>query len=171
MVAASWKQRLSSYFATCLFWFCVVLAVQVALSSFLVRRKPEIALKAIEGHLLRLQTATAYAPETAFLSFDLQADLRPILSGTIRQVYVYVTAEAGNASSCAVLWDYVVGSERDAVINLSNQRAKYPLRAFPGETLRGVSVTLRLHYMVMPYIGIYHKRAAEGSARLVILNV
>jgi hypothetical protein len=168
MVAACWRQRLSSYFATCLFWFCAILAAQVAVETWRNSRRPEVSVQTIRGYVLRLQDANTYAPESAFVSFDLQADFRPVWSGSTKQLYVFLAAEAENASSRVILWDQTIGSFDEAVLDLSNHRAKYVLRAFPNEKLRGNPMTLRLHYMVMPYIGYYQTRAARGSAQLLI---
>jgi hypothetical protein len=166
MVASTWRQRLTSYAATCFFWFLILLALQVALDAVRTARCPQITVKNFGGRILGFHGNLPRASETAFLSIDMEADFQPVWRGTYRQLYVFIVAESKNASSQVTLWDKVVGSRDSRVIRLIGERAKYPLRAFPNETLRGNSITMRLHYMVMPYVGLYQRRVALGSADL-----
>ena len=103
--------------------------------------------------------------DRALLSFDLKADLRPAFHWNLKQLFVFVLAEyesKANALNQIILWDKIVETEEDAVINLENTLVKYALVDQSTE-LRNASVKFSLVWDHMPVTGRLFMDKGQGS--------
>ncbi|OQR93030.1 signal peptidase complex subunit 3 [Achlya hypogyna] len=93
--------------------------------------------------------------DKAVLSFDLDADLSSVFNWNTKQLFVYVVAEytsASNKKNEVVIWDAIVPSKADAILQRKDEGVKYFL-ADQHDELRNAVVTMKLKWDVMPVCG------------------
>lgn len=93
--------------------------------------------------------------DRALFNFDLKADLRQAFNWNIKQIFVFVTAQYAsetNPLNQIILWDKIIESPDDAVLDMKNVFVEYALMD-QGSELRGKDVTLHLHWDHMPLTG------------------
>eukprot|EP01031_Cornospumella_fuschlensis_P025816 gene25816-31178_t len=93
--------------------------------------------------------------DRALLSFDLDADLRPAFHWNLKQLFVFVLAEyetANNPLNQVIIWDRIIKSPEEALLQERNEFVKYAL-IDQGTELRNKSITLKLVWDHMPLTG------------------
>jgi signal peptidase complex subunit 3 len=95
--------------------------------------------------------------DRALLSFDIKVDFEPAFHWNIKQV---------------VLWDKIIESGDNKIIDESNVFVKYAL-VDQGDELRGKNVTLQLQWDHMPITGTLHmdKQPIETTSHFVLPSV
>lgn len=107
--------------------------------------------------------------DVALVRLDIDADLRSVWNWNVKQLFVYVVAEytsPTHAHNEVVIWDEIVESEEDSLLQLRGERVKYPLRDY-GTDLRGADVKLSLLYDVMPITGSMVIKKKDGKGFVV----
>lgn len=90
------------------------------------------------------------------LSFDLQADLRLVFDWNVKQLFVYLVAEyssPGFPLTQAVIWDKIIQTRKEAVLDYHGMEAEYYLT---DDNLRGKDIRLKLKWNVIPYVGLLY---------------
>ncbi|GAB6029964.1 hypothetical protein CHUAL_005659 [Chamberlinius hualienensis] len=94
--------------------------------------------------------------DLGFLTFNLKADLNPLFNWNTKQLFLYLTAEyktQQNVLNQVVIWDKIIRSGENAVLNFENMNMKYYFWD-DGNGLKGHNnVTLRLSWNVIPNSG------------------
>lgn len=97
--------------------------------------------------------------DEAYLVFSVDADLRSCFSWNTKQLFVSVQAEyeidhphKGRLTNVVSIWDRVVESKKNAVLNVPRARNKYKLKD-RGHHLRGARVNVTMQWNVMPIAG------------------
>jgi signal peptidase complex subunit 3 len=95
--------------------------------------------------------------DRALLSFDINVDFGPAFHWNVKQLFVYVVAiyETEGRYNQVVLWDKIIESGDQKVIDETNLFVKYAL-VDQGDELRGKNVTLQLQWDHMPITGTLH---------------
>jgi signal peptidase complex subunit 3 len=95
--------------------------------------------------------------DRALLSFDINVDFGPAFHWNVKQLFVYVVAiyETEGRHNQVVLWDKIIESGDQKVVDETNLFVKYAL-VDQGDELRGKNVTLQLQWDHMPITGTFH---------------
>jgi len=121
---------------------------------------------------------TATGNDRAMVKFNLKADLSPVFHWNVKQLFVFITAEYNNTNSdnkhknvnnSVVIWDKIIKSKAKAKINLTNKNAKYPL-IDQGSNLRGMPVTYKLSWNVVPYTGYLYVQDSPTTFTIELPN-
>merc|ERR1711991_702041 len=105
--------------------------------------------------------------DEAVVTFDLEADLRPLFNWGTNLVFVYVSAEYAtedNPVNQVVVWDMIVRGEDQALISLQDVRAEYYL-VDQGYGLRDNNVTLHCNWNRVPVTGMLEFGVSAGDTR------
>ena len=138
------------------------MAVMCATSTFLHTAEPIVSVLRM-NHLKTLRNHQGV--DRALLAIDLHADMRPAFHWNLKQLFVYVVAEypsKRNTLNQVVIWDTIIESRDDAVINIDKASIKYALTD-QGAELRNMTVTLKLQWDHMPLTGRLYIAEAAGS--------
>mmetsp|Transcript_29151 Transcript_29151/g.32375 ORF Transcript_29151/g.32375 Transcript_29151/m.32375 type:complete len:181 (-) Transcript_29151:82-624(-) len=95
--------------------------------------------------------------DVAFVTFDLNADLRPAWTWNTKLFFVYVSVEYvtdNNVVNQRVIWDKLIRTKEDALLNLTNQRYKYNFEDQGNGLIGNKNVTLTLNWNYLPLSGI-----------------
>jgi len=102
--------------------------------------------------------------DSAELTFDLNADLRPLFNWNVKQIFIFVTAEyktKSNKVNQLVVWDRIIQNTTAAQINVVGEGLKYNFVDLSND-LRNNSITLTVKYDVSPISGIlFMKKGGE----------
>lgn len=96
--------------------------------------------------------------ENTRITFDLDADLRPLFNWNTKQVFVYLEAEYDGGknrpdiSNTIAFWDKIITSKEKAVLSLKNQRGHYSVYDVQ-KSFNNNNATLRLGYNIQPWVG------------------
>jgi len=103
------------------------------------------------------------------ITFNLNADLRPLFNWNVKQIFVFVTAEyktKSNKVNQLVVWDRIIQNTTSAHINVVGETLKYNFVDI-GNDLRNNSITLTVKYDVSPISGIlFMKKGGETKFTL-----
>lgn len=93
------------------------------------------------------------------LEFDIDADLTPIFNWSVKQLFLFITAEYQDASGAmqkVVIWDSIISNDdkADADLYLKNIRAKYHMFDIAGP-IAEVPMKLALNWEVTPIAGLF----------------
>lgn len=142
------------------------LATLCAFSTYLHRGKPSLSV-------LRINTLESLrnhgGVDRALLRFDLKADLSQAFHWNIKQLFVFVVAEyesKANPLNQVIIWDKIVKSPAEAVLNYPNEFVKYAL-IDQGAELRNKTVTLKLMFDHMPLTGRLYN-GVEGESTFTL---
>lgn len=86
----------------------------------------------------------------------LLIDLSSVFNWNVKQLFVYVVAAyqtPTNTINEVVLWDKIIQTSQDAVLQLEDEGVEYFLTADQNDPLRSANVTLRLEWDIMPVCG------------------
>jgi signal peptidase complex subunit 3 len=112
--------------------------------------------------------------DRALLSFDINVDFGPAFHWNVKQLFVYVVAiyETEGRHNQVVLWDKIIESGDQKVIDETNLFVKYAL-VDQGDELRGKNVTLQLQWDHMPITGTLHmdKQPIATASHFVLPSV
>jgi len=89
------------------------------------------------------------------LSFNISHDLETEFHWNTNQLFAYLVAEyntTSNVKNEVTIWDSIITSKDDAVVNVDKLMVEYPLQDEFRE-LRGRDVRLRFRYRTMPIVG------------------
>ncbi len=93
-------------------------------------------------------------------------DLRPLFNWNTKLLFAYVVAEyATNTHEVnqMILWDYIVTSKEDALLQISGQAPEY-IAYDMSNKLQGINASLSLHWNVVPWVGVLmNDRDGHGS--------
>ena len=106
------------------------------------------------AHRKKAPTSTEKNDEAALL-FEMRLDLRPLFSWNTKQIFVSIDAEyetERNARNTISLWDSIVTTKQNALLNYQNARNKYRF-IDQGTHLRGREVNYVVRWEVMPVAG------------------
>ena len=106
------------------------------------------------AHRKKAPTSTEKNDEAALL-FEMRLDLRPLVSWNTKQIFVSIDAEyetERNARNTISLWDSIVTTKQNALLNYQNARNKYRF-IDQGTHLRGREVNYVVRWEVMPVAG------------------
>ncbi|KAL8455740.1 hypothetical protein Emag_000314 [Eimeria magna] len=107
--------------------------------------------------------------DQAVLSLDIKADLRGLFQWNAKQLFLFVVAEYESPQHRAnqvVVYDKIITSEKDALLDLVNIPSRYHLRD-KGRGLRGRPITLKLQVVYHPIVGrMTTQTLASSSFRL-----
>jgi signal peptidase complex subunit 3 len=148
-----------------------VLAMACAASFHFVGADVAATISNVEIVHLHHKSNPYISGDEALMLFDCDADLAPVWNWNVKLLYVWIQANYvgsdGSGENEFVVWDRLIESPEDAVIALRRARSKYHLI---GDNLRGVDVTLTLHWDRMPVVGLLQFGAptvgTSGSATL-----
>jgi len=130
------------------------------------RPSPEIDFK-----LVRVERLTKHdiGIEEAILSFDLHADLSSCFSWNTKQIFMYIEAEfysggagageprsRGAEHNSIVIWDAIVKTREEAVLDLKRARNEYRLYDRDGISLKGNALNVTVAWNVMPKVGVLY---------------
>ncbi|KAL8449782.1 hypothetical protein Emed_002745 [Eimeria media] len=104
--------------------------------------------------------------DQAVLSLDLKADLRGLFQWNAKQLFLFVVAEYESPQhrvNQVVIYDKIITSEKDAVLDLVNIPSKYHLRD-KGRGLRGRAITLKLQVVYHPIVGRMTTQTLSSSS-------
>ncbi|KAJ1446010.1 signal peptidase 22kDa subunit [Pelagophyceae sp. CCMP2097] len=104
--------------------------------------------------------------DRALISFDLQADLRPTFHWNLKQLFVFVLASyesEKNPINQVILWDKIVETEEDALLDESKVYVKYAL-IDQINGLRNTTVNISLVWDHMPVTGRLFMQSGQGSS-------
>lgn len=90
--------------------------------------------------------------EYAHVQYDLTADLTSLFHWNTKQVFAYVVAEYPGTKyevNQVTIWDHIIQSRENAVIELKNKRNKYAFGDIT-KTFDDRNATYSLHWNVMP---------------------
>ncbi|OQS05828.1 signal peptidase complex subunit 3 [Thraustotheca clavata] len=107
--------------------------------------------------------------DKAVLSFDLDADLSSVFNWNTKQLFVYIVAEYAsktNEKNEVVIWDAIVPSKDDAILQRKDEGVKYFL-ADQFDQLRNAQVTMKLKWDIMPVCGRLFQYT-EGSTEFTM---
>lgn len=136
-----------------------------ALTSRIENLKPQVSVR----HSRRYGAIGGKAKDNYVVGFDLDADFTPLFNWNTKQVFVYVTAEyegsRSDVNNRVTLWDKIITSKKDAVLDLQNVRGKYSVYDV-GPTLANKNATLRVEWNLQPHVGfLMTGTSSHGSAR------
>jgi signal peptidase complex subunit 3 len=142
------------------------LATFCAISSYLHRGKPQLSI-------LRINTLESLrnhgGMDRALLRFDLKADLSQSFHWNIKQLFVFVVAEyesKANPLNQVIIWDKIIKSPAEAILDHPNEFVKYAL-IDQGAELRNKTVTLKLMFDHMPLTGRLYN-GVEGESTFTL---
>ncbi|KAL8439960.1 hypothetical protein Efla_007585 [Eimeria flavescens] len=93
--------------------------------------------------------------DQAVLSLDVKADLRGLFQWNAKQLFLFVVAEYETPQhriNQVVIFDRIITSESQAMLDLVNIPSRYHLRD-KGRGLRGRVITLKLQVVYHPIVG------------------
>ncbi|GAB5034928.1 signal peptidase complex subunit partial [Nannochloropsis oceanica] len=125
--------------------------------------------KLIQLRRVRDNGQTGYHYDQALFNFDLKADLTPAFDWNIKQLFVFLVVEyesKKNVLSQVVVWDRIVESKEDAILDLEAEFLDYPLRD-PAVELRNKNITLRLVWDHMPLTGTLFMRSGLTNSTIL----
>ncbi|KAL6068420.1 Signal peptidase complex subunit 3 [Balamuthia mandrillaris] len=141
------------------------LAVGNMITSFWLVGEPQVEL--------HINTVTSMMSRNhndyVWLTFDLDADLRPLWNWNTKQLFVFLTAEyksAKNEVNQIVLWDRIIQTKEDSLLHLQKERIEYPL-VDQGHHLLGNEVRFYFSWDITPITGILQK-ASKGEHLLTL---
>mmetsp|Transcript_34678 Transcript_34678/g.136703 ORF Transcript_34678/g.136703 Transcript_34678/m.136703 type:complete len:173 (-) Transcript_34678:3045-3563(-) len=141
---------LGTHAVTCL----SAMAAVIILTSYVTPRPvPEIDLSI--KSLKSFQVSWRERNDQAALIFNFQADLRPLMDWNVFGIYASVVVDYETdlyEKNEIVIWDSVITKKQKALIKKSADIAKYMFKDY-GHDLRGKELSLRLKYVVMPFVG------------------
>merc|ERR1712051_467522 len=121
----------------------------------------KVVVKHVPGY-----SASREKNDLGFLTFDLQADLTPLFSWNVKQLFLYLTAEyetRNNVVNQVVLWDKIIQRGENAILDYRSMNTKYYFWD-DGNGLKGhENVTLTLSWNVIPNAGNLPRISATGS--------
>ncbi|KAL8271912.1 hypothetical protein Esti_004036 [Eimeria stiedai] len=100
------------------------------------------------------------------LSLDIKADLRGLFQWNAKQLFLFVVAEYESPQhrvNQVVIYDKIVTSEKDAMLDLVNIPSRYHLRD-KGRGLRGRAITLKLQVVYHPIVGRMTTQTLSSSS-------
>eukprot|EP01120_Amphizonella_sp_Union-15-10_P015165 TRINITY_DN7728_c0_g1_i1.p1 TRINITY_DN7728_c0_g1~~TRINITY_DN7728_c0_g1_i1.p1 ORF type:complete len:193 (-),score=40.92 TRINITY_DN7728_c0_g1_i1:33-545(-) len=135
----------------------IVLSVLIGLNmitSYFLIKEAQIDLKIFR--LERFRHLQVKGNDQAILTFNLKADLTPAWGWNTKQMFLYVTAEyvtRKNAVNQRVIWDKIITSKKNSILNLKEEKSKYILED-QGDGLRNNQVNFTFSWNAMPVSGI-----------------
>jgi len=147
------------------FWTSVLffLSAGCSLTSFFFETSPKVEfnVNTLE-HFVYLPKQRA---EIAYMSFDMDADLRSVFNWNVKQIFVWVTAEYETERygvNQVVLWDDIIERKKDSYVQLINEKIEYELVSFERE-LKSVPLNITVNWEVMPVVGILKTQGGGSS--------
>lgn len=152
------------------YWTTVIffLSMGCSVSSYYFEANPRVSL-ALNQHE-ELSYIPSHRAEQALFSLDMDADLRSVFNWNVKQLFVWISAEYVTRTyeqNQVVLWDLIVQSRDEALIQLKDEKLKYELISFERE-LKGLSLNLTVNWEVMPVVGVLKK---TGRAKSIQVNL
>eukprot|EP00795_Rhopilema_esculentum_P000874 gene874-10623_t len=117
------------------------------------------------GKSVRDFTVAKDYTDLGFLTFDIDADLRPLFNWNVKQLFLYATAEyktKNNEVNQVVLWDKIIQRGDKAVIDLRNMNTKYYFFDDGVGGLRGnKNITLTFSWNTVPNAGMLPRHTSN----------
>jgi len=96
------------------------------------------------------------AGDHALFNLDIDADLSVLWNWNVKQIFAWVQAEhidEKNRLHQEVLWDRIIQRKDHANLNITNERAEYPLIDVE-RNLRNLHFNVTLRWDIMPTVGM-----------------
>jgi len=162
--------RANALFAYAVYVVSIMIGICVVTAYFL-HKEPNIDIRLHKvtkfGKTLDYYNTKLF--DSAEITFNLNADLRPIFNWNVKQIFVFVTAEyktKSNKVNQLVVWDRIIQNTTSAHINVVGETLKYNFVDI-GNDLRNNSITLTVKYDVSPISGIlFMKKGGETKFTL-----
>ena len=147
-----------NYIVTYALSIATLLAAAASSTEIFVRPDPKVDFKLVRVERLARHDVGV---EEAVIAFDLHADLRSCFSWNTKQLFVYVQVSflsaGGSDSNSIVVWDKVLRSRDDALLDMKRTRNEYRLYDRDGASIKGNTVNVTVSWNVMPKVGkLYH---------------
>ena len=120
----------------------------------------------------RLDYVRNYSPDRAAFVFDFDSNLTPLFHWNVKVLHVMLYAEYktdSNELNQVILWDdilerkYLLEGRQSAHLRYGFLNGKYTLIDY-GNELRDKTITLKLRWNVVPYVGLlYDQEAVVGQ--------
>jgi len=142
----------SALLSSCLFGLLAV----IALTSYVhdVNPKGTLAIDSLKVKASKTRYSSRIQ-DTVHVTFDFDADLRPLFDWNTKQAFLYLSGEYTNKQGTlneVVFWDRIVKRERDANLHIRS-RNKYTFKDTSKTFSNSSSVTFSMKYNVMPWVG------------------
>ncbi|KAJ5078124.1 microsomal signal peptidase 23 kd subunit spc22/23 [Anaeramoeba ignava] len=144
-------QRIHQFLGFLLSTTIFIIIVNSISGLYLDDSEPEISIQLNKIHEFKNNART----DRAVIGFDLHADFTSTFNWNVKQIFVFVTAEyqpEGRGKSEVVIWDHIIRSKEEAVLDLVDQKNKYVLVDYEND-LRGQIINLTVNWDVMPLNG------------------
>lgn len=136
-----------------------VLCGLTTVTDFFHRAQPTVKVKlARVERLVKVPRGPNTGNDEASLALHIEADLRSVFTWNTKQVFAFVCAEyktPKNNFNQVSLWDTIIESKEEAVVNVPYARNEYSL-VDQGNHLRGRKFNLTVYWNVMPVTGALH---------------
>ncbi|KAI9092365.1 signal peptidase 22kDa subunit [Phlyctochytrium arcticum] len=103
--------------------------------------------------------------ELGSLKFDLDADLTKLWNWNTKQLFLFLVLDYQTPDhnlNHIVVWDDIITSKADALINLRKQESEYPL-ADLSKKMSGLDANMTLYWNIVPNVGMLWTQA-KGAA-------
>ncbi|CAL5227546.1 g10537 [Coccomyxa viridis] len=133
-----------------------VICVATSLTDWTIRPDPKVKLAVQSYDGLQKE----YRNDRAWLTVDVEADLRSVFHWNTKQAFVYITADfktAQNAVNEVMIWSRIVQEKGNANVR-ELVRLEYPYALTdPSYSMRNLTCDLHLDWETVPVVGVLHR--------------
>eukprot|EP01106_Pelomyxa_sp_JSP_P001723 TRINITY_DN1261_c0_g1_i2.p1 TRINITY_DN1261_c0_g1~~TRINITY_DN1261_c0_g1_i2.p1 ORF type:complete len:166 (-),score=33.99 TRINITY_DN1261_c0_g1_i2:147-644(-) len=158
----TWENRMTGIGSFASMTLGVLAALNALCGLLLPGPPPTFAISNVAHTPVRLHPYTK--TDVCGIQFDLQANLTGTFQWNTKQVFLYVSADfqSNHWNHSIVIWDTIVHSKKEALVNLTGVKSEYDFTDLSSGTMKGKLVTLTVKWMVMPVTGLLF--ANKGSS-------